>query len=326
MRAHARLRAAAKPVAGAGAARSALVGGRQDRPDLQILCKFHPWRLRNWLIDAATPDNFCLACRHNSGIIPDLSQQANLANWQKIEIAKHRLIYTLRRLNLPLQTRTKKPARSSSSTSWPRSPNDPNTRIMTGRDSGTITLALAEADDVERERRRSGKWASPIAALLGHFRHEVGHYFWDQSSSAIRAPGGVFHRAVRRLQRAIMSSAFAGPLRRKAHQRTGRTTLSAPYATVHSMGRISPRPGRTTCTSSTRSRWRARSGSGSRTGAGRHRRARDHHRLQPVPHPRLSKSVVDAWLPLAFALNNINRSMGQPDLYPSCCRSRRSPS
>src|SRR5688500_3616546 len=62
----------------------------------------------NWLIDAASTGDFCVACRHN-GIIPDLSQPQNLANWQKIEIAKHRLIYTLRRLNLPLQTRAENP-------------------------------------------------------------------------------------------------------------------------------------------------------------------------------------------------------------------------
>jgi len=49
---------------------------------------------------------------------------------------------------------------------------------MTGHDNGLITIALSEADDIERERRRL-QMGEPYRTLLGHFRHEVGHYFWD---------------------------------------------------------------------------------------------------------------------------------------------------
>ena len=42
-------------------------------------------------------------------MIPDLSQAENLANWRKIEIAKHRLFYTLLKLRLPLTTRLEDP-------------------------------------------------------------------------------------------------------------------------------------------------------------------------------------------------------------------------
>jgi hypothetical protein len=49
---------------------------------------------------------------------------------------------------------------------------------MTGHDEGLITLALAEADDAERERRRTAM-GEPYRTLLGHFRHEVGHYYWN---------------------------------------------------------------------------------------------------------------------------------------------------
>ena len=49
---------------------------------------------------------------------------------------------------------------------------------MTGHDNGLITIALTEADDIERERRRL-EMGEPYRTLLGHFRHEVGHYFWD---------------------------------------------------------------------------------------------------------------------------------------------------
>src|SRR4051812_47082773 len=49
---------------------------------------------------------------------------------------------------------------------------------MTGHDNGVITIALAEADHIERERRRL-QMGEPYRTLLGHFRHEVGHHYWD---------------------------------------------------------------------------------------------------------------------------------------------------
>jgi len=51
--------------------------------------------------------------------------------------------------------------------------------VLTGHANGTITIKLAEADDVERERRRQ-QLHEPYRTLLGHFRHEVGHYHWDR--------------------------------------------------------------------------------------------------------------------------------------------------
>src|SRR5437660_8642920 len=49
---------------------------------------------------------------------------------------------------------------------------------MTGHDNGVITVALTETDDIERERRRL-QMNAPYRTVLGHFRHEVGHHFWD---------------------------------------------------------------------------------------------------------------------------------------------------
>lgn len=35
------------------------------------------------------------------------------------------------------------------------------------------------------------------------------------------------------------------------------------------------------------------------------------------PHRAVSMAaLIEAWLPLCFAVNSLNRSMGQPDLYP----------
>jgi hypothetical protein len=59
-----------------------------------------------------------------------------------------------------------------------RSP-DYGPHIMTGHNTGLITLNLNEADDATREAVRKAMH-EPYRTLLGHFRHEVGHYYWDR--------------------------------------------------------------------------------------------------------------------------------------------------
>jgi len=51
--------------------------------------------------------------------------------------------------------------------------------VVTGHADGVITINIAEADDAERERRRQ-ELHEPCRTLLGHFRHESGHYYWDR--------------------------------------------------------------------------------------------------------------------------------------------------
>jgi hypothetical protein len=262
----------------------------------------------NWLIDAATPDHFCLACRHN-GIIPDLSKPENLADWQRIEVAKHRLIYTLRRLNLPLQTRTENP-QGLIFNFLADSPDDPTTRVMTGHDSGTITLALAEADDVERERRRS-QMGEPYRTLLGHFRHEVGHYFWNM---LVRDKHGeesfiaLFGDYTRDYGEAL-----------KAHYAQGapanwQDSFVSAYAAAHPWEDFAETWAHYLHIVDTIEMAGA-------FGISVEPVLDDTGELETTidfsPYRiRDFQSVIDAWLPLAFALNNINRSMGQPDLYP----------
>ena len=67
-------------------------------------CANAEFEVCNWLIDATSSDNLCLACRHNK-TIPDVSVSSNLHAWQKIEAAKHRLFYSLIILKLPFNNR-----------------------------------------------------------------------------------------------------------------------------------------------------------------------------------------------------------------------------
>ena len=98
--------------------------------------------------------------------------------WRKLEAAKHRLFYTLLRLNLPIETRNENPE-GLAFDFLADQPAQSGPKVMTGHDNGLITIALAEADDAERERRRTAM-GEPYRTLLGHFRHEVGHYYWDR--------------------------------------------------------------------------------------------------------------------------------------------------
>ncbi len=129
----------------------------------------------NWLIEADSDLPFCAACRFNR-TIPDLSDAANKRRWQKIEAAKHHLLYSLLRLRLPLKDRAEDPEHGLAFDFLADPPKAP--KVMTGHDNGLITIALVEADDAERELRRTA-FQEPYRSVLGHFRHEVGHYVWD---------------------------------------------------------------------------------------------------------------------------------------------------
>jgi hypothetical protein len=130
----------------------------------------------NWLVPAAVPDAYCAACRHNR-MVPDLSLAQNVERWRALEIAKHRLFYTLFQLKLPVETQAESPSGLAFQFLADVSPT--GSPVMTGHADGLITISLAEADDAERERRRH-QMGEPYRTLLGHFRHESGHYYWDR--------------------------------------------------------------------------------------------------------------------------------------------------
>lgn len=118
----------------------------------------------NWLIPAALPDTYCAACRHNR-MIPDLSLAENLSKWRALEVAKHRLFYTLFQLRLPVETQAESPAGLAFQFLADVAPS--GSSVLTGHVDGVITINLAEADDSERERRRR-QMGEPYRTLLGH--------------------------------------------------------------------------------------------------------------------------------------------------------------
>lgn len=126
----------------------------------------------NWI---SRDGDLCRACRHNE-TIPYLGDPDNLAQWQTMERAKKRLFYSLVRLRLPLITKAEDPEKGLAFRFL--ADNGTGETVMTGHATGIITIAIAEADDAERESRRTAM-GEPYRTLLGHFRHEIAHYYWD---------------------------------------------------------------------------------------------------------------------------------------------------
>ena len=159
------------------------------------------------MVDSDQPSPYCAACRHNQ-TVPDLSVPENVARWRKIEFAKHRLMYSLLKLQLPLATRAEDPADGLAFeflVPGAARPDGSVTPVMTGHANGVITINLTEADDAERERTR-GEMGEAYRTLLGHFRHEIGHYYWDRLIAELGASGKIprdFRRRAARLRRGV---------------------------------------------------------------------------------------------------------------------------
>ncbi|PEH82585.1 zinc-binding metallopeptidase family protein [Burkholderia gladioli] len=129
----------------------------------------------NWMVPADSPASYCESCSLTE-TIPDLSNPDNRPLWYRTEAAKRRLVYTLTMLGLPVESRLLAPERGMSFAFKAATESEP---VMTGHANGLITLNLAEADDAERERVRAAMH-EPYRTLVGHFRHEIGHYYFDR--------------------------------------------------------------------------------------------------------------------------------------------------
>jgi hypothetical protein len=132
----------------------------------------------NWLVPADVADELCRCCALTA-VIPDLTTPGHHERWFRLEAAKRRMVYTLLSLHLPVVTRSEDPANGLQFHFKSDEGLPPGEAVLTGHDNGIITLNLAEADDAERERRRV-QLHEPYRTLLGHFRHEIGHYYWDR--------------------------------------------------------------------------------------------------------------------------------------------------
>jgi hypothetical protein len=254
----------------------------------------------NWLVRDDSASQYCAACDLNR-TIPNLADPANVLAWGEFERAKKRLVYSLRRLGLPLD-----------GAAMGKAPltfdflND----ALTGHLDGVITIAVGEADSVERERQRKAM-AETYRSLLGHLRHESGHYYWmllidgtrnldryrqlfgDERENYVAAldrhhsQGPPADWSLRHVSAYASSHPWEDWAETWAHYLHMMDALDT--AAVH---RIEPRPGRFGGTGA----WP----------------------LRPfdVYGTESFDALIKRWVPLTIALNDINRSMGHADFYP----------
>ncbi len=131
----------------------------------------------NWLVPADEAQELCRACRLNR-TIPNLDDDDNRRYWAAIEVAKRRLVSELISLGLPVKSKISEDPERGVMFDFLRSPPG-GPPVMTGHAEGLITLNVEEADDAKREKLRHALH-EPYRTLLGHFRHEIGHYYWDR--------------------------------------------------------------------------------------------------------------------------------------------------
>jgi hypothetical protein len=279
----------------------------------------------NWLLPATQPATasntlttpLCRACRLNR-TIPDLTDPQNGIWWGRIEVAKRRLVSTLIALGLPVASKVEDPQRGLAFDLLRPAPGRP---VLTGHDDGIVTLNIEEADDARRERTRE-RMNEPYRTLLGHLRHEVGHYYWDRL-----VDGGPWLPGFRTLfgdEREDYATAL------KRHYAEGprpqwQTTFVSAYATshpwedwaeswahyLHMVDTID------TAASFGLDRGNVDFAYEPFVASSLYRDEEgDLPPSLPASTPPPFLPFVNAWIELTAVMNELARSMGQPDLYP----------
>jgi hypothetical protein len=253
----------------------------------------------NWV--AEREGSLCASCQLTR-TRPNDADAEGLEEFAAAERAKRRLLFELVDLGLPIDGDDLRFDLLSSR----------DAPVVTGHSDGLITLDLAESDDARREQRRA-QLGEAYRTLLGHFRHEIGHYYW---------PTLIEQRGAEELERC---RALFGDERRsyeaalERHYENGppsdwRERCVSAYATMHpaeDWAETFSHYLHIHDTLQTAAEFRLVV-TGPDLGHGRDRVA--------APGGLTSDAGIDAiiadWLPLTYALNALNRGMGRDDLYP----------
>ena len=237
----------------------------------------------NWL--APAPGRLCASCARTRTRPADQDAQG-LAALATAEAAKRRLLFELDELGLRPGDDLRFDLLSSAVHP-----------VTTGHADGLITLDLAESGDAHREAMRQ-QMGEPYRTLLGHMRHEVGHaYFPLLSSLALDRVRAVFGDEREDYQAALDRHYETGPPEDWA------TSYVSAYATTHPSEDWAETFAHVL---HIRDSLQTAAEHGVRVGD---------------TNPRLTvtadlRTLLGDWLALSYALNAINRSMGQDDLYP----------
>jgi hypothetical protein len=263
----------------------------------------------NWAVPAEDSSIYCVSCRLTR-VIPNLGVTGNQQAWFRLEVAKRRLIYTLTCLGLPMGG-TGSPDDPGLVFKFLADVEGPSPKpVMTGHLNGVITINIAEADDALREKRRA-LMHEPYRTLLGHFRHEVGHYYWDRlirNSNQIHGFRNLFGDERADYGQALKTYYANGPLPYWQDQYVTAYCSSHPWEDwaetwAHYLHIIDTLE------------------TARESGLSLRPKRSDEPSLNPNLamdgcQPRSFDEMSASWFSLTFILNNLNRGMGLPDGYP----------
>ena len=271
----------------------------------------------NWLVDATLgPGALCPCCRLTR-TRPANDDADGLAAFARTEAAKRRLHYQLVDLGLPVVAKVDDDARGLAFDLL----SSAVTPVTTGHADGVVTIDLAEGHDAHREARRV-ELAEPYRTLLGHVRHEVGHYYWVvlvQGNGLVPTAGALDR--FRRLfgdERADYGAALDRHYAASPAPGWNDTHVSA-YATAHPWEDWAETFAHYLHIRDTLQT----AGAYGMVVTGPDETLEDGAQLVAVPSEhdaaassRPFRDILATWLPLTYALNAVNRSMGADDLYP----------
>jgi hypothetical protein len=243
----------------------------------------------NWLADPASPAGLCFNCTLTRTRPAD-GDLAGLGQYAVAEAAKRRLVFELDDLGLPVKASDTYVGLAFDLLS------SSGGKIITGHENGVITLDLAESDDSHREALRASM-EEPYRTVLGHFRHEIGHYYCELLALTPDRRDdfrGLFGDETIPYEEAL-----------KRHYAEGQgtdwqSTYISAYAAMHPLedfAEVFAHYLHISDALQTAAEFGLLPGDASR-GRG------------------FAEVVAGTWLPLTKGLNQINRSMGRDDLYP----------
>jgi hypothetical protein len=264
----------------------------------------------NVVLAEGDPNALCSSCRLTR-TIPNLSRSGNQRLWYELEVAKRRLVYTLDQLGLPLKNRVEDPVHGVAF-DFLEDP-EPGTGappVLTGHAEGVITVNVAEADPAERVRRRV-QLGEPYRTLLGHFRHEIGHYYWDELIRGSRR-----HEAFRALfgdERADYTAALQRHYQGEQAPAGWQERYVSAYATMHPWEDWAETWAHYLHMADT---LETAAACGISLTPGR----ADEPTLKDVPDPTARavpfERMLESWGAITYVLNNLNRGLGNGDAYP----------
>ncbi|RNF51396.1 hypothetical protein EBI00_05705 [Marinomonas hwangdonensis] len=278
-------------------------------PKRWYYCENHQHQVCNWMVEEGG-SAFCIACDLNRHI-PNLAKIEERQAWQELEFAKHRLVYSLLRLGLPIISKSQAPEEGLSFDFISENNVVPeDVSAMTGHASGQVTINAAEGNSADREQMREDMNES-YRTVIGHFRHEIGHYYWEvivaEDEQLLEECRAIFGDD---------RESYAEAL--EAHYNTPNPEWQAEfisaYASSHPWEDWAETWAHYLHIIDTLEMASDLGLSLQPTGTNQQSLAVMVN-IDPYHHDNFD-DILAQYVPLTFAVNNLNRGMGQPDLYP----------